>query len=139
MENFNGQNPMKEIKNSSLTLVKLKGTTKKISEHQTLCDDIIKILRTKIPDLNSLKRDISLIDNICLLIENYDGKTEIDKKQIATNVLISLFPELNNETDLDLISKNIDSVVDLSKNVVKMGNTSKFFLNAKKWFIKKLN
>ena len=140
MDNIYENNPMKNkvVKNSSLSHVKLKGSTLKSSESQNLVNDVITILNNEIPDLNNLKNDISLIDNICNLIENHDCKTEIDKKQVATQILIKLFPELNNEKDLGNISKNIDSVIDLSKNINKIGKTSKFFLNTKKWFVKKL-
>lgn len=140
MDNFNGLNPMrdKELKNSSLSHVKLKGTALKTSEHQNLINDIIYILKTQIPNLNSLKYDISLIDNICNLIENNDCKTTVDKKEVAKEIIVALFNELNNEKDLELISRNIDSVVDLSKNVKKLAKSTKFFKNAQKWVLKKL-
>lgn len=135
---FKESNPMREPKNSSLAHVKLKGSARKTSESQNLVADIIHLLNNEIPDIEKLKHDISLIDNICLLAENNDCKTEVNKKEIVTQVLIRLFPELNNERDLDLISKNIDSVVDLSKNVKKMSGVSKFFKSTKKWVFKKL-
>jgi len=118
MSNFNQSNP---LKNQSLNLVKLKGSVLTTSNVQNLVNDIISIIKDKIPNYSELKTSISLLENICILIENHSIKeTKINKKDICIKIFITLFPEMNNELSISNLSKSIDEIVEISNSIVKI-------------------
>ena len=134
MSNFSQSNP---LKNSSLTLVTLKGVMAVKTNQSNLIQDIITILRD-IPNLNDLKGSLTLLDNICLLVENHSQKTKIDKKQTTISIIIQLFPEFNNENSLKKFSQDIDELVSISKYVKKIPFMKKSFKQLSSYIQKKL-
>ena len=134
MSNFTQSNP---LKNPSLVLIPLKGVMAVKTNQSNLVQDIITILK-EIPNLNELKGSITLLDNICLLIENHDQKTKVDKKQTAINIMIQLFPELNNDKDMKKLSQDIDEIISISKYVKKIPMFSKLSKQISAYVQKKL-
>lgn len=131
---FSQSNP---LKNPSLTLVPLKGVMATKTNQSFLIQEIVNILK-EIPNLNDMKGSLTLLDNICLLVENHSQKTKIDKKQAVISIIIQLFPEMNNESSLKKLSQDIDELVSISKYVKKIPFMKKSFKMLSSYVQKKL-
>ena len=129
---------MNPLKNSSLNLISLKGNALKTSEIQNLVNDIIVIINSKIPNVNSLKRDISLVDNVVQLASNHDSKSDIDVADVALLAMTTIFPELNNLADIEILKAQINFVIESSKTVSKLSTSKKLFKNSVNWLKKKV-
>ena len=135
---FSQTNPM--VKNPSLKLVKLKGILAVKNNQNTLVKEIVNILK-EIPNLDDFinpSLSLSMLDNICRLVENNDQSTLVDKKKTALAVITEIWPMLNNEKDLKIISQDIDEIVMLSKYVKKIPIMQKSFKMLSSYIQKKL-
>ena len=96
---------------SSLTLVPLKRSLLTFTSKHQLTENIVAQV-SSIGDLNALKRDLEFLLYICRLVETsaseYKGKDKLDKKDVVKNIVVRLFPELNNSTDIDVIDRSIE-------------------------------
>ena len=99
------------MKSSSLNLVPLKRSLLTFTSKHQLSENIVQQV-SSIGDLNSLKRDLEFLLYICRLVETesseYKGKDKLDKKEVVKNIVVRLFPELNNNQDLDFIDRSIE-------------------------------
>lgn len=133
---FKETNPMK-LKNKGLKRAKLVGSLKKNGEKNTLVDEIVYQLMPSIKhDIEGSKNALSFIENVCILVENHNCKTKIDKKDVAIKVITSIYPELNNERDLKKISNDIDDICESSKNIVRSTLARHAFNSVKNFFLK---
>ena len=122
--------------NSNLSLVPLKRTLGKHKNRNQLIDDAINIL-TAIQNLDNLKRDPELILYIARLVENGDPIKDVDKDQLIVDVLIKLFPDLNNLQDV----ANIKNMIEFLRSNKRVKKISTIVSTAKKfggWIFKKL-
>jgi hypothetical protein len=96
---------------SSLALVPLKRSLLSSTSKHQLTENIVAQV-SSIGDLNSLKRDLEFLLYIARLVETsaseYKGKDKLDKKEVVRNIVVRLFPELNNNQDLDFIDRSIE-------------------------------
>lgn len=132
---------MSELKNPKLKLVKLPKSARKIVSEGDLKSDCVMLLR-EMSNLQELKnKKISkILIYLCDLIENakYETKDErlkLDKKQVAIDSLICVFPDLNNDVDIKRVSEIIDTICE--EKVVKKVATSKVISKGVVNFIKK--
>jgi hypothetical protein len=100
-----------ERKTNPLHLVPLKRSLLTFTSKHQLTENIVNQV-SSIGDLNSLKRDLEFLLYICRCVETeaseYKGKDKLDKKEVVKNIVVRLFPELNNSQDLDFIDRSID-------------------------------
>ena len=122
--------------NSNLSLVPLKRTLGKHKNRNQLIDDAINIL-TAIQNLDNLKRDPELILYIARLVENGDPIKDVDKDQLIVDVLIKLFPDLNNLQDVANI-KNMIEFLRSNKRVKKISTIVSTSKKIGSWILKKL-
>jgi hypothetical protein len=94
-----------------LKLVKLKRSLLTFTSKHQLVENIVNQV-SSIGDLNSLKRDLEFLLYICRCVEaeacDYKGKEKLDKKEIVKSIVVRIFPELNNNQDLDFIDKSVE-------------------------------
>ena len=94
-----------------LKLVKLKRSLLTFTSKHQLVENIVNQV-SSIGDLKSLKRDLEFLLYICRCVEaeahDYKGKEKLDKKEIVKSIVVRIFPELNNNQDLDFIDKSIE-------------------------------
>jgi hypothetical protein len=122
--------------NSNLSLVPLKRTLGKHKNRNQLIDDAITILKA-IQDLDNLKRDPELILYIARLVENGDPIKDVDKDQLIVDVLVKLFPDLNNLQDV----ANIKNMIEFLRSNKRVKKISTIVSTSKKiggWLFKKL-
>ena len=122
--------------NSNLSLVPLKRTLGKHKNRNQLIDDAINIL-SAIQNLDNLKRDPELILYIARLVENGDPIKDVDKDQLIVDVLIKLFPDLNNLQDV----ANITNMIEFLRSNKRVKKISTIVSTSKKigsWILKKL-
>lgn len=83
-----------------MDLVPLKNALQKHNLLHTIKNDITKVIQ-EIPHFDELKLDLELTCYICNLIENVAiGKTKLDKKTIAIEIITTLFGLSDDETHL---------------------------------------
>jgi hypothetical protein len=123
-------NDSPSLKNSSLTLVKMSKSVKHITARTDLINDIV-ILMKSLSSLHELKETnlFEVIKRVCELIENGDYNSQdpnlkLNKKDIAIDSLLALFPDLNNDKDKKYISQSIDTFC--NSKMVKKLSTSRF-------------
>jgi basic membrane lipoprotein Med (substrate-binding protein (PBP1-ABC) superfamily) len=136
-------NDPSKLKNSGLSAVKLSKSAKKITAHSDLLEDIVVVMK----DMSSLKelketQLFEVVKRVCELIENADYQTskdelKLDKKAIAINAIVMLFPDLNNEKDKNYISQAIDTLCQ-SKIIKKNSVFRKVVKFVVPWLKKKL-
>ena len=101
--------------NTNIELVKMKNSAKRHQSKQGLKDFLVKSIMA-MGSGNELSRDTSLLKWVCNSIEaGYDyknNKEKINKKELAIEVLTSVFPELNNDVDKQRISELINFLHD---------------------------
>jgi hypothetical protein len=98
-------------KTNPLHLVPLKRSLLSFTSKHQLVENIVNQV-SLIGDLNALKRDLEFLLYICRCVEaegsDYKGKEKLDKKEIVKSIIVRLFPELNNNQDLDAIDKSVE-------------------------------
>ncbi len=98
-------------KTNPLHLVPLKRSLLTFTSKHQLVENIVNQV-SLIGDLNALKRDLEFLLYICRCVEaeasDYKGKEKLDKKEIVKSIIVRLFPELNNNQDLDAIDKSVE-------------------------------
>lgn len=94
-----------------LKLVPLKRSLLTFTSKHQLIEDIVNQV-SSIGDLNALKRDLEFLLYVARCVETqaseYKGKDKLDKKEIVKAIIVRIFPELNNNQDLDTIDKSIE-------------------------------
>jgi hypothetical protein len=102
---------MDKTTTNPLKLVKLKRSLLTFTSKHQLVENIVNQV-SLIGDLNALKRDLEFLLYICRCVEaectDYKGKEKLDKKEIVKSIIVRLFPELNNNQDLDAIDKSVE-------------------------------
>lgn len=131
---FQQENPMK-LKNKNLNFIVPKGNASKSSEIQTLSKEIIEVINSKYTNLDDVKNMFSFLIFLCNCIENNSCKKKFDKKKLAIELVIKLFPSLNNETDLNKISNDIEDICE-NKLIKKITQTTKIYRQVKNFFLK---
>ena len=98
-------------KTNPLHLVPLKRSLLSFTSKHQLVENIVNHV-SSIGDLNSLKRDLEFLLFVCRCVEaeaiDYKGKERLDKKDVVKSIIVRLFPELNNNQDLDAIDKSVE-------------------------------
>jgi hypothetical protein len=129
------------LKNSNLNLVKMSKSVKCITAKQDLVNDIIIVMRN-MSSLNELKESnlFELVKSVCVLIENGDYKTKnpslkLNKKDIAIQALVTLFPDLNNDKEKKYLSQSID--IFCESKIIKKITTSRYLKKVVVPFFKK--
>ena len=114
-------------------LVPLKNSLKQSAKFQTISDKIVENLKV-IPELDSHKHSVELVQYVCNLIELYvKGKYKINKENLlifTLNRLISL-----NEEDTLFIKQTIQYLLD--NKLVKKATVLKKGFEFAKGFVKK--
>ena len=94
-----------------LKLVKLKRSLLTFTSKHQLIENIVEQV-SSIGDLTALKRDLEFLLYVARCVETeaseYRGKEKLDKKEIVKAIMVRLFAELNNNSDLDTIDKSIE-------------------------------
>ena len=100
-----------ERKTNPLHLVPLKRKLLNFTSKYQLIEDIVNQV-SSIGDLNSLKRDLEFLLYVCRCVEtqasDYKGKEKLDKKEIVKSIVVRIFPELNNNQDLEFIDTSVE-------------------------------
>jgi hypothetical protein len=98
-------------KTNPLHLVPLKRSLLTFTSKHQLVENIVNQV-SSIGDLNALKRDLEFLLYICRCVEaessDYKGKEKLDKKEIVKSIVVRIFPELNNNQDLDVIDRSVE-------------------------------
>jgi len=134
-------NPLK-LANQSLTLVPLAGALQVHSSQAQLISDVVAVLRDSIPTgLDKLKKSPSLINHIAALLANHSvpAGVKIDLESICVQVMLTLFPEMNNPSDIDWIRTTYQFVLESSKTVKKLSASTRVLGAVGTWIQKKLS
>lgn len=124
------------MSNSNLALVKFKRSLLQHQQKYQSQKEIIAHLEN-IVNLNELKRDLEFLQYVCNLTQNSDIGKDVELKDVVKSVFISLFPELNNDQDLALLSKNIDYLKS-NKRIKRISFVYSTMSKIGSWAIKKL-
>lgn len=134
-------NPLK-LANTSLSLVPLSGAIQVHSSQAQLISDVVAVLRDAIPTgLDKLKKSPSLINHIAALLANHSvpSGVQVDLESICVQVMLQLFPEMNNPTDIEWIKTTYQFVLESSKTVKKLSASTRVLGAVGIWIQKKLN
>jgi hypothetical protein len=125
---------------SKLDMIKSKNTVKQLKVSGCAVELIIERFR-KYSNLNELKHDPELYEEIANCVENLFvnvlSKDESkDKHDMIINIIIQLFPELNNEQDRERIVKILNHLNN-NNHVAKIAVSNIVKKNVCSWFKKK--
>ena len=91
-----------------LKLVKLGKSLVNFVGKNKIVQKIINEIKEEYPDLSAMKRHPQFIELVCTMVEtkskNYKGKDKLDKKQLVISIITTMFPELNNNQDIEFIN-----------------------------------
>jgi hypothetical protein len=124
-----------------LKLVKLGKSLVNFVGKNKIVQKIINEIKEEYPDLSAMKRHPQFIELVCTMVEtkskNYKGKDKLDKKQLVISIITTMFPELNNNQDIEFINTIIDYACD-SKNVESVSKLKQYTSSAGSWLKKKV-
>lgn len=126
-------------KNSKLKLVKPSLKLRKENMRLNTEEEIMNRVK-ELKESENLNDDISLIHFIINLVENSDIK-DLDNekvKHITKNVIVKLYPSLNNNQSLNRIQKDIDFILEEANLLQKYNCFNVVSRRIKHWIQKKI-
>lgn len=132
-------NTKKKKKNPKLEFVKSTSSLQKAEKLNIAIDDLRQIF-VEVGNIEEMSDDPSFIQKVCELVENVTSisLTGKEKLELALQLITEKFPLLNNEKDLQRLTKQINHMVDsgLIKKISGMKVLSSRVCN---FFLKKLD
>ena len=124
-----------------LKLVKLGNSLANFVGKNKIVQKVINQIQEEYPDLSAMKRHPAFIELVCSMIETkaqtYKGKDKLDKKKLVISIITTMYPELNNNQDIEFIGTIIDYACD-SKNVEAVSKLKRYTSSAGSWLKKKV-
>lgn len=120
------------MSSSNLSLVKVKGSVLKHKQKHQSVKDIIAHLET-LDKLSELKKDIEFLRYVCNLVVNCDSSNKDEMKDNVLEIYKMLFPEMNNEKDLQELANHI-YFLQSNKKIKKLSFVYSTAMNIGSWF-----
>ena len=126
---------------ATLNMIKPKNSVKDHKANGDVVGLIIKRFTSR-TNLKDLKNDLELLDEVCrCVINTYEptaSKTpELDQENMIVDIMIKLFPELNNENDISKMRLSIKYLLN-NNNIQKIATSTKLGKSVVSWLKKKV-
>jgi|LauGreDrversion4_2_1035121.scaffolds.fasta_scaffold888259_1 hypothetical protein len=122
--------------NKNLELVKMKRNVLKFHSKHQLVNDVVAQLQ-QINGLDNLKKDLEFLLYVANLVENADKIKDVEAKDMVLEVFKVLFPEMNNDQDLQFLGDAYD-FLKANKRIKKLSFAFTTMCKAGSWLLKKL-
>ena len=121
------------MSNTTLQIVSVNKPLDSFINENLLIKDIVDKIKS-IPNFDNLKNDIKLVEHILQIIINHNTSLKSDIKDIATKVILSIFPDTNQQ----VLKVNIDFLIDID-HIKAVSLVRRYYRSITGFFLNKLS
>ena len=121
------------MSNTTLQIVSVNKPLDSFINENLLIKDIVDKIKS-IPNFDNLKNDIKLVEHILQIIINHNTSLKSDIKDIATKVILSIFPDTNQQ----VLKANIDFLIDID-HIKAVSLVRRYYRSITVFFLNKLS